>query len=531
MIVSRIAKLFLAFTSLYFTAGSPLRPRATCTKTQVAVLGAGVAGIAAAEALHNASISDFIVIDVNDYIGGRLHHTTFGKNPATGQPYTIEFGANWVQGLGKPGGPQNPIWTLANKWGLNTTYSNYSAIQTYDQTGPVDYVGLLDEYETAYGSVEKDAGQILTQNLQDRTMRAGLSFADWKTKDNMHKQAAEWWEFDWEYAWPPEQSSETFTVINFNDSFYQFSEDNNLCTDPRGFNYWLKQEASTFLTHNDPRLLLSTNVTSIDYSAKDTVTINTSSGTCIEASYAIVTFSLGVLQNDVVSFNPPLPAWKQSGIDGMQMGTYTKIFFQFPPDSDGKFFWEKGANPDTQFFLYADHYERGYYPVWQSLSAPGFYPGSGIIFVTVTAAQAYRAENQDDTTVKNEALDVLRSMFGKDNVPGPIDFVYPRWTKTPWSYGSYSNWPPGYSLEMHQNLRANLGRMWFAGEATSVSYFGFLQGAYNEGQYVGEQVTQCVDKKLFSCDDEPHYENLKGDTTSKRVLQEKNGWLVDSTQV
>lgn len=213
MIPTRIAKFLLVFTSLHSTAGSPLPPRTTCTKTQVAVLGAGVAGIAAAEALHNASISDFLIIDVNDYIGGRLRHITFGKNPATGQPYTIELGANWVQGLGKPGDPQNSIWALANKWGLNTTYSNYSAIQTYDQTGPVDYKYLLDDYETAYGSVEQDVGHILTQDLQDRTMRAGLSFADWDTKDDMHKQAAEWWEFDWEYAWPPEQSSETFAII------------------------------------------------------------------------------------------------------------------------------------------------------------------------------------------------------------------------------------------------------------------------------------------------------------------------------
>lgn len=239
----------------------------------------------------------------------------------------------------------------------------------------------------------------------------------------------------------------------------------------------MESEASTFLRPNDPRLLLSKNITSIDYSAPDYVTITNSDGTCVQASYAICTFSVGVLQNDVVSFTPPLPAWKEAGIAQMQMGTYTKIFFQFPPDSDGTFFWQKApADPSTQFFLYADPYERGYYPVWQSLSVPGFLPGSGIIFVTITAAQSYRAENQDDETVKNEGLAVLRSMFGKSNVPNPLDFMYPRWSTTSWAYGSYSNWPPGLSLQMHQNLRANMGNLWFAGEANSVSYFGFLQG-------------------------------------------------------
>ena len=34
----------------------------------------------------------------------------------------------------------------------------------------------------------------------------------------------------------------------------------------------------------------------------------------------------------------------------------------------------------------------------------------------------------------------------------------------------------GTSLEMHQNLRANVGRLFFAGEATSAEYYGFLHG-------------------------------------------------------
>lgn len=37
----------------------------------------------------------------------------------------------------------------------------------------------------------------------------------------------------------------------------------------------------------------------------------------------------------------------------------------------------------SQFALYADQ-ERGRYPVWQSLDLEGFFPGSGIVFVTVT---------------------------------------------------------------------------------------------------------------------------------------------------
>jgi polyamine oxidase len=91
-----------------------------------------------------------------------------------------------------------------------------------------------------------------------------------------------------------------------------------------------------------------------------------------------------------VTFTPALPEWKTDGIAAVQMGTYTKIFLQFPPDA---VFWDT----NTQFFLYADPLERGYYPVWQSLDGAGFHLDSGILFVTVVQAQAARVEAQSDT--------------------------------------------------------------------------------------------------------------------------------------
>ncbi|KAF4625278.1 hypothetical protein G7Y89_g12888 [Cudoniella acicularis] len=525
-------KVLLLSLALFQSAivAKPLFPRGqngTCTKTKVAVLGAGMTGIAAAQTLHNNSISDFIIVDVNDYIGGRVKHTNFGKD-ANGNPYVVELGANWVQGLVSPGGPENPIWTLAQKWGINNTYSNYSSILTYDQTGFVDYSSYFDDYNNAYSVLEQEAGTILTQNYQDRTMRTGFSIADWKPKKDVQKQAVEWWNFDFEYAYSPEQSSQTWAVVNYNTSFYQYSEANNFVWDQRGYNYFIQGEASTFLSPNDTRLHLSTNVTSITYT-NNGVTITNDDGSCIEADYAICTFSLGVLQNDIVSFTPALPAWKQTGIEGMQMGTYTKIFLQFPPSSDGTYFWET-PTADTQFYLYADPTERGWYPVFQSLTAPGFLPDSGIFFVTVVSAQSYRAEQQSDDATLAEVMAVLKKMFGEENVPEPIDFLYPRWSTESWAYGSYSNWPPGMSLETHQNLRANLGRLWFAGEATSAEYFGFLQGAYFEGQAAGNTIAGCINGNKTECKNEASYEVIRGCTTSERQLTPNNGWFVSSME-
>ena len=272
---------------------------------------------------------------------------------------------------------------------------------------------------------------------------------------------------------------------------------------------------------NDPRLLLSTIVTNITWSDSG-VTILNADSSCIEAEYAITTFSVGVLQSGDVTFNPELPDWKKIAIQTFQMGVYSKIFFQFPPD---KIFWDNS----TQYFLYASPL-RGYYPVWQNLDNADFLPGSGIFFVTVVTDYSYVVDHQDDETTKQQILVTLRQMFGADNVPEPVDFMYPRWSTTPWAYGSYSNWPPGLTLEGHQNLRANNGRLWYAGEATSSEFYGYLHGAYFEGKAAGEKIAACLKgNKHQHCSNGNTYKFLHG-TTRPQEYNILNGWTQTSFQ-
>jgi polyamine oxidase len=118
-------------------------------------------------------------------------------------------------------------------------------------------------------------------------------------------------------------------------------------------------------------------------------------------------------------------------------------------------------------------------------------------------------------------MDVLREMFPDVDVPEPIAFMYPRWTTTPWSYGSYSNWPVGTTLEDHQNLRANVERLYFAGEHTSAEYYGFLHGAWFEGQEAGMRIAGMVTAECENvesgCGEYVRYEVLHGTTEFAEV--------------
>jgi polyamine oxidase len=115
-------------------------------------------------------------------------------------------------------------------------YSNYSSIKTFTDKGRQDYSSLLDDFSNAYSTFEQNAGNILTSSLLDTSVRAGFSLAGWNPKKNMMAQAVEWWSFDWEYSYTPEQSSALWSVINYNTTFYQYSGDNNYVFDSRGFN-------------------------------------------------------------------------------------------------------------------------------------------------------------------------------------------------------------------------------------------------------------------------------------------------------
>ena len=405
------------------------------------------------------------------------------------------------------------------KYNVKNYFSNLSSLETFDYTGPIDYGSRFDDFDTAYSLVEQDAGYNQLDNYQDRSMRAALRIAGWNPYEDHLSQATDWYEIDFEYAQPADVGSQEFTIVNYNTTYYQFSLANNFAIDQRGFNAFIYGQASEYLKPKDPRLMLNKIVTNISYSDNGVVITN-KDGSCVAADYAITTFSVGVLQSKDVTFQPALPKWKNDAIQTFPMGIYTKIFFQFPPD---KVFWDK----NTQYFLYASR-TRGYYPLWQNLDNENFFPGSGIFFVTVVTEQSYVVESQDDETTKQQILVTLRQMFGANKVPDPIDFMYPRWGKTPWAYGSYSNWPPGFTLEAHQNLRANVGRVYFAGEATSAEYYGYLQAAYFEGQLAGQEIAALLNKKAGA---QPRiHEDVLIGTSPASDFNVSNGWLVTSFQ-
>ncbi|KAK4512289.1 NifU-like protein 5, mitochondrial [Mucor velutinosus] len=448
--------------------------------TKVAILGAGASGISAAKLLSKAGMHDYIIVDAQSFIGGRVQHEAFGNS-------YVELGANWIYGKG-----DNPIHRMAMQHGLKTTPNDKNNVAYFDDSGLLkdqqEGINVSNEFESVKVKLVDYADKRMKRQQVDLSSRSALSLLGWKPNTPL-KAAVEYFNIDWEFSEPAEMCSLDYATGTVDSVTGTYPFGNEFVVDERGFNYVLKKELATFLHTDDARLMLNTLVTEVIYNDQN-VTVITSNGHVIEAEYAICTFSLGVLQSDLVRFTPMFPEWKRESLLSFHMTTYTKIFLRFK-----KRFWG-----DWQFALYANNVTQhgGYYTVWQNLNAPGYLfkpaaTGDNILMVTTTDTESQRIERMTNTQVQHEIMLVLQKMFPSVQVEPPIDILIPRWHQHPLFRGSYSNWPIGALKKHHLNMRAPLeNRLWFAGEATSSATYGFVHSAWLEGESVAKSILQCI---------------------------------------
>ncbi|CAF4187282.1 unnamed protein product, partial [Rotaria sp. Silwood2] len=178
-----------------------------------------MAGMTAASTLLENGISDFLIIEAQSILGGRMKETKFGG-------YTIELGPSWIQGIrNNETGEENPIWTLANKHKLMNIYTDYEDLLTFDQNGLTNYSNIINQAFDKFDQVVDDAEKRLALGLEDLSFAQGLSLQGWIPR-TPHEKVAGWWAFDFEYADTPSASSMIETAIHSKTSYAQWSEDN-----------------------------------------------------------------------------------------------------------------------------------------------------------------------------------------------------------------------------------------------------------------------------------------------------------------
>lgn len=197
----------------------------------------------------------------------------------------------------------------------------------------------------------------------------------------------------------------------------------------------------------------------------DAVDVTTNQGT-YRASAVIVTVPLGVLKQNTITFYPDLPHDKKNAIAQLGMGLFNIVAMRFPHA-----FWD---NTCHAFFLPEKNTCSMYFNA-------SFFTGCPILLGYVGGDTARQLEQKEDAAIISDIVTHFKQYFG-ESVVTPESFFVTRWLSDPWSAGSYSYHGIGSSGDDRDALAKDIAhRIYFAGEATHREYYATTHGAYLSG--------------------------------------------------
>ena len=408
----------------------------------VLVIGAGIAGLRAAEVLA-ANGRRVIVLEARDRIGGRIY-----TDRSWGVP--VDLGASWIHGV-----TNNPIAALAAAEGITTQATDYDTL-IYGVDGeplPADAADVLEEQVAAL----VDAGRENTPDT-DEPLRAALDRAigaaglDAATRLEIEMGITE--SIEHEYA----SDAVDLSANHFDDGAPEAGGDALL---PGGYDQVVQAVARGL----DVRL--GHIVTRIDTTG-DRAVVATSRGE-FTAGAVIVTVPLGVLKAGSIRFAPPLPEPKSRAIATLGMGALSKSCLRFESQ-----FWPQDAE---LIDIVAPAPRRGQWAESLSLTNLIDVP---VLMMFNAGSFARAVETMTDAEVIESATTALTPAFPR--VPAPTGLLRSAWSVDPFSLGSYSFLAVGSSLADRDALAAPDGRRLFAGEACSRDHAGTVHGAYSSGE-------------------------------------------------
>jgi monoamine oxidase len=403
------------------------------SEVDIAVIGAGAAGLGAARALENSGLS-VIVLEARDRVGGRGH--TIMAAPDV----VFDVGCGWLHSADK-----NSFVKIAQQlhFEIDKTrppWRELGAHIGFPLQERIDFIQALDAFDER---VEEAAG-----NGRDEAASNYLEPGN---------------------RWNP-MIDAISTYINGCELDAVSVRDAGAYEDTE-INWRIRRGYGALMTaYGGPcPLALNAQVTLIDHSGTR-VRIETSQGTLF-AGKVIVTVPTNLIADEAVRFHPALPA-KLDAARGLPLGVADKVMLALDdPEALPKDGNLRGATMRTAMGSF--HLRPFGQPCVE-----GYFGGSF----------AKTLEDVGNGALAAQSIDEIVALLGSDFRRKLKPLAESRWAHDPFARGSYSHALPG-----HAGKRAVLaapvdGRLFFAGEATSPNFFSTAHGARDSGERAAREV-------------------------------------------
>lgn len=433
-------------------AASFLRGPVGAQSRRVIVVGAGIAGIAAAEML-DADGFDVTILESRNRIGGRIWTDTSWDLP-------LDRGASWIHGSANA----NPIWVLRKRYGLRTVATDYDDIDVYDVDGRKLTSSQVSADFTSYKQIYRRARRWGDRQDEDSSLQDGIDEVTSQRSLSSYDRRALNFQINWNVEQDYGGAASDLSNWWYDQDSWLGGRQDSYMQDGYGELIDILADGLDIRTGNP--------VLSIE-STSSGVTVRTATST-FRGAYAVVTVPLGVLATGRIAFTPRLPLRKRDAMSRLKMGTLNKAFFLFP-----RRFWSS-----TEWVGYQAN-TRGYWALWLNLEPILDAP---VLVAFNAAAYGATVEQKGTRQIEAEAMRVLRTIHG-NSIPDPDRTLITRWNADQHALGSYSHIPPGANGHDYRILAIPSGnRLFWAGEATIKLYPQTVAGAYLSGQHAAQQI-------------------------------------------
>ncbi|MCU0567989.1 MAG: FAD-dependent oxidoreductase [Oculatellaceae cyanobacterium Prado106] len=424
--------------------------------SDVLVIGAGVAGLAAAQVLQSKGYQ-VRVLEGRDRIGGRLWTNRALQN------IPLDLGASWIHGV-----RNNPLTEIARQAGIATVPTDYNASILYDRNGQV----ISD---TRVSQIEQRFDRLLAKLEQERSTLEAANKPDISLQQAIQRVTAH-------YALNRRELAELDYAIN-NAIELEYAADVSQLSlyswdagsEFAGRDVLFPGGYEAIATHLAQGLTieLQQTVQRIEQDASG-VRVFTNRGS-FSAAKVVITLPLGVLQSGAVQFSPALPRSKRVAMQKLGMGILNKVYFQFP-----QAFWDE----DSEILGYVSP-QQGQ---WCEFYNYQKYLNQPILMGFNAGTYGRQIEAFSDDRIVRDGMNTLRRIYG-NRIPNPTGWLITRWQQDPFARGSYSYIGVGGEGGDRDKLAEPVNnRLFFAGEATSKAYPSTVHGALLSGRRAANQV-------------------------------------------